>query len=273
MTPDSHAQTGRGDGYYFARLGPADLSAIVLHLLALDREDRALRFGHVASDEVIANYVKQLNFNRDVAEGAWDAGRLVGFAHLAVYPEDGYAVGELSISILPKGRGRRIGSRLIQSAIARARRYGLVRLHIHYMRRNVGMTRLAQRFSSTITYHSDEAQATIPLVTPHDSFYTEILRAGTGGRIEMFRRAPVGSSRGNVLFVHGAGGDGWQWRKLMAQVALEGYGSYALSLSGHGRSQPAEPSLAQYISDLDDVLAELPADTRLVGHSMLWAAT
>ena len=267
MARNSDVQGG-SPPYHFARLTAADETAIALHLLSLDREDRSLRFGHSASDEVMANYVKRLNFNRDVAEGAWDAGRLVGFAHLAVYPEDGYAVGELGISILPQGRGQHVGTRLVQSAIARARRYGLVRLYIHYMRRNAGMTRLARRFSSTITYEADEAQATITLATQHDSFYTEIVRTGHQGRLELFRRAPVGSSRGNVLFVHGAGGDGWQWRKLLAQVAFEGYGAHALSLSGHGTSEESEPSLERYVRDLDEVLQTLPHDTRLVGHSL-----
>ena len=266
--PSSLHRSDSQPGYRFARLTAADEAAIILHLLSLDTEDRSLRFGHAASDEVIARYAQRLNFNRDVAEGAWDSGRLVGFAHLAVYPEDGYAVGELGISIRPEGRGQQVGSRLVQSAIVRARRYGLVRLYIHYMRRNAGMTRLARRFSSAITYHADEAQATLPIGAPETSVFTEMRRAGPGGRLELFRRAALGTARGNVLFVHGAGGDGWQWRKLLAQVAIEGYDGYALSLSGHGTSEASEPSLERYRADLDEVLTTLPLNTRLVGHSL-----
>jgi pimeloyl-ACP methyl ester carboxylesterase len=266
-TPLPRATPAR-PGYHFARLTPADEPAIALHLLSLDVEDRALRFGHPARDEVIASYVRGLNFNRDVAEGAWDAGRLVGFAHLAVYPENGYAVGELGISIRIEARGRQVGSRLLQSAIVRARRYGLVRLYIHYMRRNSGMTRLARRFSSEITYTGDEALATLAITAPESSVFTEMRRVGENDEIELFRRQAMGSARGHVLFVHGAGGDGWQWRKLMAQVAMEGFDAYALSLSGHGTSVFGEPSLDRYRGDLEAVLATLPEDTRLVGHSL-----
>lgn len=41
-----------------------------------------------------------------------------------------------------------------------------------------------------------------------------------------------------VLLVHGAGGDGWQWRAVLADLAEAGYAAHALSLSGHGCSEP-----------------------------------
>jgi pimeloyl-ACP methyl ester carboxylesterase/GNAT superfamily N-acetyltransferase len=254
--------------YRFARVSLADIPAITAHFSALNIEDRVLRFGHAASDEVMTDYARRLNFNRDIAEGAWENDRLVGFAQLAVYAENGYAAGELAISVLPEARGQQIGSRLVRGAVDRAYRYGLVRLYINYMRRNLSMAHLVRRFAATITHNGDSAQATIALAAAQDSVYTEVLRAGHADRLEVFRRAPLGPSRGNVLFVHGLGGDGWQWRKLLAQTALDGYSAYALSLSGHGGSANAEPSLEGYIRDVDEVLRELPTDTRLVGHSL-----
>lgn len=254
--------------YRFASLTPDDEPAIVFHLLSLDAEDRALRFGSHTADATLLAYAQGLNYNRDVVEGAWDSGRLVGFAHLAVHPEGGYPVGELGLSIMAGYRNRRIGSHLIQRALQRARRFRLTKMYVHYMRRNLAMTRLVRRFDPVIAYDGDEAQACVQVLPREQSIYTEIHRGGHDGRLEVFKRLPRHKPRGHVLLVHGAGGDGWQWRGVMADLAEAGYATHALSLSGHGRSAAAAPSYRQYAGDVRSVLDGLPEDTRLVGHSM-----
>lgn len=254
--------------YRFASLMPEDEPAVTLHLLSLDEEDRALRFGSCASDATLIEYVQNLNFNRDVAEGAWDGGRLVGFAHLAVYPEDGYPVGELGLSITRGYRGQRIAGRLIRRAIVRARRYRLTTMHIHYMRRNLAMTRLVRHFGLAVTGYGDEARATLEVLPRALSIYSEAHRGGRNGRLEVFKNLPSGRAQGHVLLVHGAGGDGWQWRAVLADLAEAGYAAHALSLSGHGCSEAAAPSFAQLFDDVRSVLADLPEDTCLVGHSL-----
>lgn len=254
--------------YRFASLTPDDEPAIAFHLLSLDAEDRALRFGSHTADAVLIAYAQGLNFNRDVVEGAWDGGQLVGFAHLAVHPEEGYPVGELGLSIMAGYRNQRIGGHLIERALARARRYRLTKMYVHYMRRNLAMTRLVRRFGPAIVYDGDEAQACVQVLPRAQSVYTEAHRGGRHGRLEVFKRLPAGRPRGHVLLVHGAGGDGWQWRGVMADLAEAGYAAHALSLSGHGRSAAAEPGYAQYSDDVRSVLDALPDDTRLVGHSM-----
>lgn len=254
--------------YRFASLGPEDDTALSLHLLGLDEEDRALRFGSCASDFTLLTYAQSLNFNRDVAEGAWDGGRLVGFAHLAVYPEQGYPVGELGISISNGYRGQRIGAQLISNAIARARRYRLTNMYIHYMRRNLSMTRLVRKLGLRVSSDGDEARAILEVTPAAQSIFTEAHRGGRNGRLEVFKNIPQHQTKGHVLLVHGAGGDGWQWRSVLADLADAGYAAHALSLSGHGCSEPAEPSFAQLFDDVGSVLAGLPDDTRLVGHSL-----
>lgn len=254
--------------YRFASLTPDDEPSIALHLLSLDHEDRALRFGGSTADATLVAYAQGLNFNRDVLEGAWDGGRLVGFAHLAVHPEAGYPVGELGLSILRGYRRRQLGSHLIQRALHRARRFRLTRMDVHYMRRNLAMTRLVLRFHPAIAYYGDEAQASVALLPREQSIYTEAHRGGRNGRLEVFKNLPQRAPRGHVLLVHGAGGDGWQWRGVMADLAASGYAAHALSLSGHGHSAPAEPSFPRFSEDVRSVLDHLPDDTRLVGHSL-----
>ncbi|PKO55055.1 MAG: hypothetical protein CVU28_07750 [Betaproteobacteria bacterium HGW-Betaproteobacteria-21] len=176
--------------YQFASLMPEDEPAVTLHLLSLDEEDRALRFGSCTSDVTLVEYVQNLNFNRDVAEGAWDGGRLVGFAHLAVYPEAGYPVGELGLSISRGYRARGIAARLIRHAVLRARRFRLTTMYIHYMRRNLAMTRLVRHLGLKVAYEGDEARASLE-VTPHErSIHCEAHRGGHNGRLEVFKSLP-----------------------------------------------------------------------------------
>lgn len=147
--------------YRFASLVPEDEPAVTLHLLSLDEEDRALRFGSCTSDATLVEYVQSLDFNRDVAEGVWNGGRLVGFAHLAVYPEGGYPVGELGLSISRGYRGQGIAARLIRHAVLQARRFRLTTMYIHYMRRNLAMTLLVRHLGLKVVYEGDEARASL----------------------------------------------------------------------------------------------------------------
>ena len=76
-----------------------------------------------------------------------------------------------------------------------------------------------------------------------------------------------------LLFVHGAGHGAWCWAEhFLDFFAGHGFNSYALSLRGHGKSGGRErlrwTSIAQYVSDLEQVAAGLPRAPVLVGHSL-----
>jgi GNAT superfamily N-acetyltransferase len=90
---------------------------LLTHLLALDAEDRHLRFAHLLSDDGVRHYVEGIDLARDavfVVTGTDLA--IVGAAHLA--REDGHA--ELGISVLPRSRGQGIGGALLARCAARA---------------------------------------------------------------------------------------------------------------------------------------------------------
>ena len=53
-------------------LGPSYRSRIAAHLLALEPQDRYLRFGYAASDEQVQRYVDQLDFERDEIFGIYN---------------------------------------------------------------------------------------------------------------------------------------------------------------------------------------------------------
>ena len=76
-----------------------------------------------------------------------------------------------------------------------------------------------------------------------------------------------------LLFVHGAGHGAWCWDEHFLDFFAEhGFNSYALSLRGHGKSGGRErlrwTSIADYVSDVERVAAELPRDPVVVGHSL-----
>ena len=75
---------------------------LLAHLLALDEEDRRLRFAHALSDDGVRHYVESIDLSRDAVFVVTDANlAIVGAAHLA--REDGQA--ELGMSVLPQNRG------------------------------------------------------------------------------------------------------------------------------------------------------------------------
>jgi len=83
---------------------------LVAHFLALDAEDRRLRFGLPHSDASVADNVERIDFGRDALFGVFDDELgVAGAAHLARAEDHA----ELGVSVLPAHRGRGIGGALI----------------------------------------------------------------------------------------------------------------------------------------------------------------
>lgn len=95
------------------------------------------------------------------------------------------------------------------------------------------------------------------------------------GDLEVIVRTPTDSPvfATPLLFVHGAYTGAWCWDEhFLPYFAALGHSCYALSLSGHGASRRRQPldsfSIADYVTDLAEVIAELPQPPVLIGHSM-----
>jgi pimeloyl-ACP methyl ester carboxylesterase len=76
-----------------------------------------------------------------------------------------------------------------------------------------------------------------------------------------------------LLFVHGAWHGAWCWDEhFLDFFADRGYACHAVSLRGHGASPGGErlrrTRIRDYVGDLAEVAAQLPAQPVLVGHSM-----
>ncbi|MCM0607917.1 MAG: GNAT family N-acetyltransferase [Ideonella sp. WA131b] len=148
---------------------------VLTHLLALDELDRHRRFGQVATDEQIRGYVDRIDFARDELFGVFDARlRLVAMAHLA-YSADGArdaASAEFGVSVLPRGRGGRLGRRLFELSVLHARNRGAHTLVIHLARDNAPMLAIVRRSGAAVRYEVNDAVAHLTL--PDDSLRSHL---------------------------------------------------------------------------------------------------
>ena len=145
---------------HIRELSSLDRSALEAHFLALEAEDRRLRFGAPLKDDAVRAYVTRIDFERDAAFGVHDdALHLIGAAHVARSNQHA----ELGVSVLPAYRGRGIGGALLARAHMRARNWGVRELFMHCLTENAAMMRLAGRQGMQIAVESGEADAWLQL--------------------------------------------------------------------------------------------------------------
>lgn len=75
-----------------------------------------------------------------------------------------------------------------------------------------------------------------------------------------------------LLFLHGAYTAAWCWEHYLPHFAAAGFSCHALSFSGHGASRRRDHldsySIDDYVNDVVETIATLPAPPVLIGHSM-----
>ena len=146
-------------------LGPRHRGRIARHLLALDPQDRYLRFGYPANDDQIHRYVAGLDFARDDIFGIYNRKlELIAMAHLALLDGTHAPSGvEFGVSVLAKARGRGYGARLFQRAVVHARNLGVETLFIHALTENTAMLRIARNAGATLERAGSETDAYLRL--------------------------------------------------------------------------------------------------------------
>ncbi|MFT4190426.1 MAG: GNAT family N-acetyltransferase [Comamonas sp.] len=159
-------------------LAPNHRARILAHLLALDAQDRYLRFGYTASDERVARYVEGLDFEHDEVFGIFNRDlELVAVAHLA-YSTNAAAAScaEFGVSVLKSARGKGYGRRLFERAAMQARNEGVSLLFIHALSENAPMLRIARKAGATVQRDGSESEAHLKLPAPNlDSRVAQIL--------------------------------------------------------------------------------------------------
>ena len=159
---------------------------ILRHFLQLNDEDRRLRFGTQTPDEVIARYVRGLDFNKDAIFGIFDLNlKLIGMAHLAYLPElKGQArAAEFGVSVLPEGRSQGFGTALLQRSAVHSRNTRIETLYVHCLTSNKAMMHLAQKAGMSIEYAHGDADAYLRL--PPASPATIVEEAANGQWADM----------------------------------------------------------------------------------------
>ena len=139
--------------------------ALERHFLALNAEDRRLRFGVALSDHGIRDYVARIDFDRDAVFGVYDDDmNLAGAGHLA--RGEGFA--ELGVSVLPAHRGKGLGGALLARTHMHARNWGVPTLFMHCLSENGAMMHLARKQGMRIAAERGEADAYLEL-SPGDA--------------------------------------------------------------------------------------------------------
>jgi len=147
---------------------------LLMHFLALDENDRLLRFGTVLSDELITRYVQRLDFSRDKVFGVYDTHlRLVGIGHLAFARREALPalsratrkarIAEFGVSVSATARGEGIGSRLFQRAAIHCRNADVDTLAMHCLASNKTMIHIAKKAGMEIRRDYGEADAYLRL--------------------------------------------------------------------------------------------------------------
>jgi RimJ/RimL family protein N-acetyltransferase len=178
-SPPAPVRTPPGGGAVvpIRSMGRAHIPRILAHLLALNTDDRYLRFGYSANDEQIGRYVDQLNFERDELFGIFNRKlELIAMAHLAfsVDPKSS-SCAEFGVSVARTARGRGYGSRLFERAVMHARNEGVNMLFIHALSENKAMLRIARKAGAVIERDGPESEAHLRLPpADFDSRVTEL---------------------------------------------------------------------------------------------------
>lgn len=142
-------------------LGPGHRPAITTHLLALEPQDRYLRFGYLASDEQIGRYVEGLAFDRDEIFGIYNRKiELIAMAHLAFSTDPELkSCAEFGVSVSAKVRGRGYGTQLFDRALTHARNEGVAMMFIHALSENTAMLAITRKAGATVRRDGTESEA------------------------------------------------------------------------------------------------------------------
>jgi GNAT superfamily N-acetyltransferase len=147
---------------------------MLMHFLALNEQERYMRFGSVLPDELITKYVQKINFSRDAVFGVYDDDlNLVAVAHLAYLPKGALTwapsstakerIAEFGVSVLASMRGRGIGSKLFERAAMHCRNNDVDTLYVHCLTSNEVMMHIARKAGMELHREHGEVDAYLRL--------------------------------------------------------------------------------------------------------------
>jgi RimJ/RimL family protein N-acetyltransferase len=161
-------------------LSERDRRRVLRHFMALDSNDRLLRFGSMLPDERVADYVSKLNFTDDIVFGVYNrVFQLAGVGHLAfaskeahpdsIYYTDKEKVAEFGVSVSKTARGQGVGTRLFERATIHCRNSDVDILYMQCLSSNRTMMHIAKKAGMRIHREYGEADAHLHLPPPSAS--------------------------------------------------------------------------------------------------------
>jgi RimJ/RimL family protein N-acetyltransferase len=158
-------------------LSERDRRRVLRHFMALDRDDRLLRFGSMLQDQQVAAYVAKLDFSNDIVFGVYNrVFQLVGVGHLAFTSKDAHPdsihytdkekVAEFGVSVSKTARGQGVGTRLFERAAIHCRNSDVDTLYMQCLSSNRTMMHIARKAGMEIKREYGEADAHLHLPPP-----------------------------------------------------------------------------------------------------------
>jgi RimJ/RimL family protein N-acetyltransferase len=167
----------KGQAVLVKSLAERDRRRVLRHFMALDRDDRLLRFGTVLPDPQLDAYVAKLDFTKDIVFGVYNRMfQLVGVGHLAFTSRDAHLdsihytdkekVAEFGVSVSRSARGQGIGTRLFERAAIHCRNSDVDTLYMQCLSSNRTMMHIAKKAGMEIRREYGEADAHLHLPPP-----------------------------------------------------------------------------------------------------------
>ena len=161
-------------------LSERDRRRVLRHFMALDSNDRLLRFGSMLRDEQVIAYVNKIDFSNDIVFGVVNCMfQLVGVGHLAftsreahpdsIHYTDKEKVAEFGVSVSTSARGQGVGTRLFERAAIHCRNSDVDTLYMQCLSSNRTMMHIAKKAGMEIQREYGEADAHLHLPPPSPS--------------------------------------------------------------------------------------------------------
>jgi RimJ/RimL family protein N-acetyltransferase len=139
------------------------------HLLALNEDDRYLRFGYHTYDDRIRQYVSSIDLDYDDVFAVLDDDlQIIAAAHVAYTRDMRFNQAEFGVSVAALHRGHGLGQALMQRSIVHARAREVDMFYIHALAENHAMLSLARKAGMRIESEGDEV--TGRLILPPSDF-------------------------------------------------------------------------------------------------------
>ena len=144
-------------------LTDAERAGVLEHFLALEPEDRRLRFGLAVTDSFVQHYVNML-FDDDRSEHfvIFAENSVAAVCHVAVAQQEG----ELGFSVLPRHRGYGMTSALFARAVSYLRVHRVETVYIHCLSENRVMQHIARKNNMTVVTDLGESDARLKVAEP-----------------------------------------------------------------------------------------------------------